>query len=298
DYIPPVTIRSTRLKTKSKLKVEQIVELESESDVEIVSDREWDFEEEYCDSENTRGTLVNTGEKTRSRPAMKYAKGLNNETHDTQVLTENQETQVLEMETFQKSTQLGNSPKRIRKRYPPGTKNRFYCNLQECARTQGFNSKEQLEVHHKKVHEGITHPFKCEECGKTFRLLTQMKVHHKNIHLGQFSFTCEFCGKGFSGRGNLQKHRVIHTDERNFKCAQCPMDFKTAHGRVLHVRYAHTGERPYTCDVCGKGFVSSTKLNNHLKCVHHREDRPIICHICGKNFPIQGYLYMHMRTHD
>ncbi|CAG7821990.1 unnamed protein product, partial [Allacma fusca] len=179
------------------------------------------------------------------------------------------------------------------------SKNGFYCNVPECASIRSFSSKLRLEIHHKKVHEGITHPFKCEDCGKSYQMLTQLNFHHKTIHLGQFDlFNCEFCGRGFKLRGNLEQHRVIHTGERRFKCPECPMDFKTPHGKKLHIRYAHTGERPYTCDVCGKGFVSSTKLNNHLKCIHHREDRPIICHICGKNFPIQGYLYMHMKTHE
>ncbi|CAG7825176.1 unnamed protein product, partial [Allacma fusca] len=114
--------------------------------------------------------------------------------------------------------------------------------MPECAGTRGFSSKDRLEVHQKKVHEGITHPFKCQDCGKAFRLLSTTKLHYKSIHLGQFSFKCEFCGQGFVSRAALQKHRVIHTKERNYKCSQCPKDFKTVLGRDLHIRYAHTGK--------------------------------------------------------
>ncbi|CAG7725927.1 unnamed protein product, partial [Allacma fusca] len=48
-YVPPPTVRLSSQGTMSKIK--QILEAESESDVEIISDRDWDCEEGYCVSE-------------------------------------------------------------------------------------------------------------------------------------------------------------------------------------------------------------------------------------------------------
>ena len=57
-------------------------------------------------------------------------------------------------------------------------------------------------------------------------------------------YKCEYCGKGFITKKNLQDHINIHT-----------------------------GEKPYQCKFCGAAFTSSGTKYNHEKLVHLNKKR-------------------------
>ena len=43
----------------------------------------------------------------------------------------------------------------------------------------------------------------------------------RSKHTGKFSFTCEFCSKGFNNYKLLEEHSHIHTGEKPYQCSQC-----------------------------------------------------------------------------
>jgi KRAB domain-containing zinc finger protein len=80
-----------------------------------------------------------------------------------------------------------------------------------------------------------------------------------------FKFVLQVANKKvFSEKGNLAKHKVIHTEERPFVCEICGKAFKYRSNLNSH-RKVCSGEKPYICEVCNKQFARKDYLKAHMK---------------------------------
>ncbi|XP_038602679.1 zinc finger protein 397-like [Tachyglossus aculeatus] len=163
-------------------------------------------------------------------------------------------------------------------------------------------------------------PYKCIECGKSFRRKSYLK-YHQSAHMGERPFLCNECGKSFTRNSSLKNHRLIHTSESPYKCRECGKSFKTSSGLMKH-QITHTDEKPYSCSECGTRFKSRAHLADHQtthtgekphKCGcgksfnrysslvrhwrFHSGEKPYECRECGKSFGLNSNLIQHQRTH-
>uniref|UniRef100_A0A3B4GNC6 C2H2-type domain-containing protein n=1 Tax=Pundamilia nyererei TaxID=303518 RepID=A0A3B4GNC6_9CICH len=124
---------------------------------------------------------------------------------------------------------------------------------------------------------------------------------HQGLHTGhrlccftRYGYSCSICGKTFSRRKILRRHKRFHTGEKPYSCSACSKTFALRKSLRRHSRF-HTGERPHTCTQCGKSFRLRDNLKAHLR--FHSGEKPFSCATCGKTFRIMRNLEKHKVNH-
>ena len=78
--------------------------------------------------------------------------------------------------------------------------NGFACRICHKVLARAYDIKRHIKCVH-----GDERPYKCDECGSSFKLQFHLK-EHKVIHLSVRPFKCHFCDRRFSRKRDIAKH--------------------------------------------------------------------------------------------
>ncbi|XP_067636647.1 zinc finger protein 93-like [Eurosta solidaginis] len=126
------------------------------------------------------------------------------------------------------------------------------------------------------------------------KLKQQALKRYINVRNKIEQYPCDICGKHFKTKSVLNRHKLIHSDEKPLKCDFCEKRFAQAANQRQHMR-THTGEKPYKCKYCDRCFTTKKLLNTHLRV--HLGDNIYRCESCPLAFRLASELRLHSTTH-
>lgn len=172
--------------------------------------------------------------------------------------------------------------------YPP-LKQQVGC--QYCL--EQFPNETKLRKHLDQEH--VPGNTECEQCGLKLANERGARLHFLSVHMKITEALCDICGKTYHSMNKLNKHRVIHFEDRNVQCQLCPARFKRKENLKIHMR-VHSGEKPFKCRYCDKKYAHHTDLKRHT--FSHTGQFPFICKYCKEGFCKKQELKDHEDIHN
>jgi hypothetical protein len=84
--------------------------------------------------------------------------------------------------------------------------------------------------------------YSCASCSLKFTTKGQHMNHLYDIHKVPH-YDCDFCGRRFRMRQQMETHRRMHTGEKPYKCTSCDAAYANAASLRYHKMKVHTGQQ-------------------------------------------------------
>lgn len=139
----------------------------------------------------------------------------------------------------------------------------FQC--QYC--DESFSTPSKLS-RHLTAHAG-SRPYPCKLCPKSYLLSHHLTRHARSHKNGSGSYKCTDCQKSFNTRDDLIYHSALHAAQTMI-CPLCKDAFDDIETVTEHVRQHAEGEA-YACEFCDYIYMTSKRLDDHIKEVHADE---------------------------
>ncbi|KAM4538857.1 uncharacterized protein PAE49_019863 isoform 1-T3 [Odontesthes bonariensis] len=133
-------------------------------------------------------------------------------------------------------------------------------------------------VHHLQRHATQT-PKACPSCPDAFASEADLSSHLSDCHRQPEGWRCSTCGKLFSARRKLEKHKLLHKGAKSHTCLPCSLSFSCSSALTAHLQ-THSRRLsvprpapllepllfPYHCGRCAARFSSTDLLRAHQVC--------------------------------
>ncbi|XP_060706072.1 oocyte zinc finger protein XlCOF6 [Hemiscyllium ocellatum] len=191
-----------------------------------------------------------------------------------------------------------------------------------CSKCPSFYSSQHLRDMHSACHyEDV---FKCTECDFTDEAWTKVYKHLCNHDNSIKPHGCTDCGKRFFRTVELKEHMARHNEARPFLCQFCGRTFKYRRQMNKHHRHVHQtakekrrehendstskqhvkkepqnkSKKPnkeFDCSICTRKCSSKLALQRHMGT--HTGIKPFHCQHCDYKTRLKASLIQHMRVH-
>lgn len=108
--------------------------------------------------------------------------------------------------------------------------------------------------------------YSCTICGDVFSTSVMRRIHERR-HRDE-AYKCEICFKIFDTADHLERHQIVHSDERPFECDTCGESFKSEQVLVEHQLIHQEATVPCRETGCPEKFGNSSKMLKHFKRTH------------------------------
>ena len=88
----------------------------------------------------------------------------------------------------------------------------------------------------KRYHEDRCGTSVCLSCGAHFSNLLKLRIHQR-VH--DETNKCQICKKCFGTKQSLERHKLVHTDEKAFECDICKQEFTLKCNHKRHMKRKH-----------------------------------------------------------
>ena len=148
--------------------------------------------------------------------------------------------------------------------------------------------KYHIKKHYERKHaDKNDNNFKCEKCSFGTNLKKYLYSHIKQCHSEMKScFKCNTCGREFKVKKSYDKH--LEYNEGKCKprinkvdpgiCPHCGEHFNLIQ---QHIMYKHATEKPFKCTKCDFAHALKKGLDMHMRTTHAEKSTLKICHICS-----------------
>ncbi len=153
----------------------------------------------------------------------------------------------------------------------------FLSDLQCTVCAKVFDSETDLCRHLCEVHIGTRlkmHPHSLAGT-QTLKLTKQQKNEVRNKMYQKVTdkyrrrqtlrLHCLVCDYSTTVESHLDRHFLIHTGEKPFRCSYCDYATRDQSRLYGHIGHTHPGRKQFECTMCDKAFDTRIKLKHHLK---------------------------------
>ena len=107
---------------------------------------------------------------------------------------------------------------------------------------------------------------KCDDSENQSKNGANLDSHIENDDF-TFSYNCKDCGKGFSQKSNLDRHKRSHINTNGSKlsatCTTCKKSYQNAQQLTYHMNKEHVSQATYSCQQCDNKFVTKEDQEEH-----------------------------------